>query len=568
MLRGRQLAKLVALVPVGSTRVVTQSSGENYRSSKQTEPSVLTSAIVSASHAASTASAFSSETIGIYAARCAAACSSFCVRAEKPSTSSDDSVEQAAERPAAIQYLPGALTTTSTDTLLTAIDELMADTMRGTTAENSPSKMAVNRKHRVSIRKLDQCTNQVFQLGDVAIFKPQLSVLTQPAQHLVQSRPDPPALTQDANHAKGEDCLHHTHGNLIESGSPRRHPQREGLLANEEPSREMAAYAIDCQNPVLRCGVPPTTTVGICFKKSVFKKVQSRFAQLHGTESSDAQSLMSIGRFSSTSSATECSAILQGTVQAFQPNQGAAEDYGDSTFDPTDVQRVALLDIRLFNTDRHGGNLLVSPQRKLVPIDHGLCLPDIRAVARGSVGAEFVWAWWRHARTAMAPELLTAVQNIDINADAHVLRQLGVRESCVATGMAATALLKWSLKPRILGKDGKLQESQPWTLHDIAVFMQAPLPDWSTTTPSETDTKRSGFAELIGKTMEELVRLHPGQADVYLPCAVHRGDSELIEAADVDQEPTPVMTSLFLQEFQRQLLAGTAATILAQSQSQ
>lgn len=35
-----------------------------------------------------------------------------------------------------------------------------------------------------------------------------------------------------------------------------------------------------------------------------------------------------------------------------------------------------LLDIRLFNADRHVGNILVSDSYELVPIDHGFCLPS------------------------------------------------------------------------------------------------------------------------------------------------------------------------------------------------
>lgn len=57
------------------------------------------------------------------------------------------------------------------------------------------------------------------------------------------------------------------------------------------------------------------------------------------------------------------------------------------------MHRIGILDIRLFNTDRHAGNLLVkitkSPRKlgattinwledkySLIPIDHGFCLPE------------------------------------------------------------------------------------------------------------------------------------------------------------------------------------------------
>ena len=54
-----------------------------------------------------------------------------------------------------------------------------------------------------------------------------------------------------------------------------------------------------------------------------------------------------------------------------------------------DVHKIGILDLRLFNTDRHSGNMLVNviegseashawrdEQCELIPIDHGFCLPE------------------------------------------------------------------------------------------------------------------------------------------------------------------------------------------------
>ena len=51
---------------------------------------------------------------------------------------------------------------------------------------------------------------------------------------------------------------------------------------------------------------------------------------------------------------------------------------------PLEIHKVAVFDIRFFNTDRHGGNLMVTepraqdagPRTNLIPIDHAYCLPD------------------------------------------------------------------------------------------------------------------------------------------------------------------------------------------------
>ncbi|GJP57349.1 hypothetical protein CLOM_g16372, partial [Closterium sp. NIES-68] len=54
---------------------------------------------------------------------------------------------------------------------------------------------------------------------------------------------------------------------------------------------------------------------------------------------------------------------------------------GPSRFPASEVHKIAVLDMRLANTDRNGANILV--QRvdgpsgvKLIPIDHGYCIPD------------------------------------------------------------------------------------------------------------------------------------------------------------------------------------------------
>lgn len=45
-----------------------------------------------------------------------------------------------------------------------------------------------------------------------------------------------------------------------------------------------------------------------------------------------------------------------------------------------EVHKIAVLDMRLANADRHGGNILIrkddNGQIELIPIDHGYCLPE------------------------------------------------------------------------------------------------------------------------------------------------------------------------------------------------
>lgn len=81
-----------------------------------------------------------------------------------------------------------------------------------------------------------------------------------------------------------------------------------------------------------------------------------------------------------------------GSLQQFVVHDCDTSEMGPSLFNVQDVHRIAILDIRLFNTDRHAGNILVQrpkssgklsalerlnqPQCRLLPIDHGFCLPE------------------------------------------------------------------------------------------------------------------------------------------------------------------------------------------------
>jgi hypothetical protein len=69
-----------------------------------------------------------------------------------------------------------------------------------------------------------------------------------------------------------------------------------------------------------------------------------------------------------------------GSLQMFVENHGSCEDIGPRDFPVQEVQKIAVLDIRLANADRHAGNVLAcrdgEDDLKLVPIDHGYCLPE------------------------------------------------------------------------------------------------------------------------------------------------------------------------------------------------
>ena len=106
----------------------------------------------------------------------------------------------------------------------------------------------------------------------------------------------------------------------------------------------------------------------------------------------------------------------RGSLQRFVPASSDMSDRGPANIPAEEVQKVGILDILLFNMDRHEGNLLLCSQQaasevlpparealSLVPIDHGLCLPEIISQHAGPNhellrSIYFVWQNWPQAR--------------------------------------------------------------------------------------------------------------------------------------------------------------------------
>ena len=86
------------------------------------------------------------------------------------------------------------------------------------------------------------------------------------------------------------------------------------------------------------------------------------------------------------------------------------------------IQSIALLDIRLFNLDRHENNLLVCSSwshsctlssHHVIPIDHGYCLP--RKTTR--VFPQWCWLHWNHSKVPLSQEMKDYLLHLDIEND-------------------------------------------------------------------------------------------------------------------------------------------------------
>jgi len=129
-----------------------------------------------------------------------------------------------------------------------------------------------------------------------------------------------------------------------------------------------------------------------------------------------------------------------GSLQEFVDNVGASWDVGPGDFPVHEVHKIGVLDLRIFNNDRHGGNVLLKERSdgeyELVPIDHGLSLSP--SLEHGW----FDWLMWPQAKQPFDDVTKSYIQNIDVEADVQLLRNLGVRFACIQTMKISSTLLK------------------------------------------------------------------------------------------------------------------------------
>lgn len=134
------------------------------------------------------------------------------------------------------------------------------------------------------------------------------------------------------------------------------------------------------------------------------------------------------------------------SLQQFIPHDFDASDHGTSSFPVTAVHRIGILDIRILNTDRHAGNLLVRKldgvgrfgQVELVPIDHGLCLPE------SLEDPYFEWIYWPQASISFSEDELQYIDHLDPFWDSEMLRMElpMIREACLRVLVLCTIFLK------------------------------------------------------------------------------------------------------------------------------
>lgn len=195
---------------------------------------------------------------------------------------------------------------------------------------------------------------------------------------------------------------------------------KRSVRVGETGFREVAAYLLDYDH---FANVPPTALVNIS---------HSIFNVNDGVNANKPQNKQLVSKIAS--------------LQKFIAHDFDASDHGTSSFPVAAVHRIGILDIRIFNTDRHAGNLLVRKldgigrfgQVELIPIDHGLCLPE------SLEDPYFEWIHWPQASIPFSDDELEYIQNLDPVKDSEMLRMElpMIREACLRVLVLSTIFLK------------------------------------------------------------------------------------------------------------------------------
>ncbi|PSC70453.1 phosphatidylinositol 4-kinase gamma 7-like isoform B [Micractinium conductrix] len=341
--------------------------------------------------------------------------------------------------------------------------------------------------------------------------------LPAPPAALTPPAPQPPACLQPAEHAHLTSGAKRLMRSVVRGLKAEQEPEAatEGLggtyfFANE--AGQKIAIMKPCDEEPLapnnpkgfvgrqlgEPGLKPTVRVGEAASREVAAYLldHGRFARVPHTVMVRMQHTV----FHHASAAEPPSPKL-GSLQQFVPHECDTSEMGASRFSVCDVQRIGIFDIRLFNTDRHAGNMLVRRPRpppgepsaasafldrstyELIPIDHGFALPEALEPPY------FEWQHWPQAMLPFGREELEYIAALDAKADIRMLRaevpslrveSLRVLEvcttllkECAAAGLTLTEIAGVVTRP-LIG-----MEEEPSELERICFNARAEVEEWS-----------------------------------------------------------------------------------------
>jgi len=138
-----------------------------------------------------------------------------------------------------------------------------------------------------------------------------------------------------------------------------------------------------------------------------------------------------------------------GSLQKYANHKCSAEEIGWNMFPVNEVHRLGILDCRILNNDRHLGNMLVAEGNngfyRIVPIDHGLCLPSSLS------GAYFEWLSFPQTHQPFDQKTLDYIEHLDPEQDAKLLKHALplLRSECLTTLKFCTYFLKKAARSKL-----------------------------------------------------------------------------------------------------------------------
>ncbi|GJR02793.1 phosphatidylinositol 4-kinase gamma 7 [Tanacetum coccineum] len=193
------------------------------------------------------------------------------------------------------------------------------------------------------------------------------------------------------------------------------------------------------------------------------------------------------------------------SLQQYVSHDFDASDYGTSSFPVSAVHRIGILDIRILNTDRHGGNILVKkPENsgkfdrvELFPIDHGLCLPE------SLEDPYFEWIHWPQASVPFSEDELEYISNLDPVNDSELLRMElpMIREACLRVLVLCTTFLKEAASfglclaeiGEMMTREFHYNEEEPSELELICIQARKLLDESNAWSPASKGTNKELF---------------------------------------------------------------------------
>lgn len=133
----------------------------------------------------------------------------------------------------------------------------------------------------------------------------------------------------------------------------------------------------------------------------------------------------------------------KGSFQEYIINKGAIEDYSVTLFSKFEIQKIAILDIRILNLDRNEGNILVTNNNKLIPIDHSLSMPESIEITE----LDLCWMNYIQCRENIEESCLDYIDKIDIIGDIKLIQELvPISDKSLMNLRVASELLKKGAK--------------------------------------------------------------------------------------------------------------------------